>query len=241
MVNEHSTEWSDQGDHWVVRTPSNPTFYGGNQLLLPSAPEPSQIERLDALFRAAHPGAKHRSYEWQGGPPEDAKGWEAAGFEVDTCVALSSAKPRLDLPIDPDLRVERVGSDPQWEALLGFWLEINPQYGFAYHCRSAANWRDRPEPGNWWVARAADGKVIGSMGLYFGHGMGRFQNVDTHPRYQRLGVCRTLMSRVLRHAAEHHDYGQIFIEAEAESVPLRIYESFGFERVHIQSDLLKPT
>jgi len=237
MVNRHRTEWIDRGEYVVVRTPTNPTFYGGHVLMLPEPPSVADLERLEGVFDAELPGSR-RNFDWLGEMPEEAAALEARGYELSTCVCLSSRAPRLDLPIDPDLRVERVRSDPQWEALLGLWLEVFSQHGFSYLARLGADFRERKGPGGWWIARAADGRVIGSLGLYFGEGLGRFQNVDTHPRYRRLGVCRTLMTRALQHAAEHHPDTEIVIAAEVDDFPRKIYESFGFTPVHYQTDAM---
>ncbi len=236
MVTGHCTQWLERGDHYVVRTPTNPTFYGGNLLQLSGPPAAADLDRLEALFAEAFPGAEHRTLDWPGGMPEDTAAFEARGYELETSVCLSTRTPRLDQPVDEALRVEAIRSDPQWEALLAFWLDVYPQHGFSYLARLGADFRDRKGPGNWWIAREAGGQVIGCLGLYFGDGLGRFQNVDTHPRYQRLGVCRTLMTRALQHAAEHHPDVEIVIAAVKDGMPQKIYETFGFEIVHEQTD-----
>ena len=236
MVNRHRTEWSDRGDHYVVRTPTNPTFYGGNQLVLPGPPAAADLDRLERLFGEAFPGAGHRIYDWAGGMPEDKAAFEARGYVLETTACLAGRDPRLDLPTDPQLRVEPIRSDPQWEAALAFWLTLYPQHGFSYAARLAADFRERTGDGSWWIARAADGLVVGSLGLYFGEGFGRFQHIDTHPRYRRLGVCRTMMTRALQDAAEHHPGAEIVVAAVVDDFPRKIYEAFGLSLVHEQTD-----
>lgn len=157
VVDRHRTRWIDQGDHVVVRTPGNVTFYGGNQVLLPGPPA-QPLPDLEALFAIAHPEAEHRSFEWQGGPPVEPERLEETGYLLSTSVLLGASSPRLDLPIDTDLVVEQVRSDAQWHALLTFWLDEYPDHGFSFHARTAADLRERPGAGDTWVARAVDGR-----------------------------------------------------------------------------------
>ena len=51
----------DRGDHLVVRTPSNPTFYWGNFLLLDHVPAADRVEEWLERFVAAFPEARHRA------------------------------------------------------------------------------------------------------------------------------------------------------------------------------------
>ena len=53
----------DCGDHLLVRTPDNPTFWWGNFLLLASAPSDVDAARgwLDA-FESEFPDARHRTF-----------------------------------------------------------------------------------------------------------------------------------------------------------------------------------
>ena len=52
----------DCGDHLVVRSPSNPTFYWGNFLLLDHVPAADRVDGWLDRFDAALPGARHRSF-----------------------------------------------------------------------------------------------------------------------------------------------------------------------------------
>ena len=51
----------DCGDHLVVRSPSNPTFYWGNFLLLDHVPAADRVDAWLERFVAALPAARHRS------------------------------------------------------------------------------------------------------------------------------------------------------------------------------------
>ena len=51
----------DRGDHLVVRTPSNPTFYWGNFLLLDHVPAADRVDEWLERFVDAFPEARHRA------------------------------------------------------------------------------------------------------------------------------------------------------------------------------------
>lgn len=226
----------------VVRTPTSPTFYGGNGLVLASPMSAADLEEWEETFTAELPRAKHRYFEWpaDGLADVDRAAFEAAGYDCSVCAAMTLTSPRLDQPINPYLRVEPVRSDPAWLEVIAFWLACYPDVGVAYLARRAADFASQKSAGDWWVARDGAGTVVGSMGLYFGEGMGRFQNVDTHPNYRRQGVCRTLMHGVLTHAVAAREFDELVIAAdEAEFTP-GLYASFGFERVAAQVDILRP-
>src|SRR6478672_2433496 len=52
----------DCGDHLVVRSPSNPTFYWGNFLLLDHLPAADRVDTWLDRFEEALPAARHRSF-----------------------------------------------------------------------------------------------------------------------------------------------------------------------------------
>lgn len=228
----------DRGDHMVVRTPTNPTYYGGNQLVLAKPPAPADIDRWERIFdeRVGAPG--HRNFEWEGEiDPQTRAALVERGYSVETCACMATARPALDLPVDETLRVERIRGTAGWEAVLGFWLELWPALGFTYLARKAADHAARGDPGGWWVARDGGGRVIGGLGVYFGDGLGRFQNVETHPRYRRMGVCRTLMTHALRDAVARPDVDRLVIAADVDEFPRHLYARFGFEPVHLQTEV----
>lgn len=235
MVHGHRRSFEDRGDHMVIRTPTNPSFYGGNTIWLGSPP--TAFEPLEALFVEGVGDLPHRAFEWVGGKALEAE-FTAAGYAQEVCACMAVERPTLDGRVE-DFRIERLRGELAWVEALEFWVGMYPQHGFSFHARRASNIRDRKGSGDWWVARSGDGRIVGSMGLYFGDGMGRFQNVDTHPAFRRLGVCRTLMHHVLEHAVAHHDFERIVIASVEGSVAQGIYRSFGFETVHLQTDAVR--
>ena len=56
------SEIEDRGDHLVVRSPHNPTFWWGNFLLLERAPTNADVPRWIDRFQSTFPDALHRAF-----------------------------------------------------------------------------------------------------------------------------------------------------------------------------------
>ncbi len=88
---------TDRGDHLVVRTDDNPTFWWGNYLLLGAALAPEETADWVRRFGAEFPRARHRALGVDdptlGG--EDVPGFAGAGFsvEVDTVMTATAVRP----------------------------------------------------------------------------------------------------------------------------------------------------
>ena len=84
----------DRGNHLLVRTPGNPTFWWGNFLLFQHAPGPGDLERWMALFdeeiATPQPASRHRAFgidvrDRLALPPDFA----AAGFALNEATVLT--------------------------------------------------------------------------------------------------------------------------------------------------------
>src|SRR4051794_35110021 len=75
----------DRGDHLVVRTPANPTFYWGNFVLLGSPPAPGQAAAWLDVFAAEFPAAAHVAIGIDGtdGETGDVAALQDAGLDLE--------------------------------------------------------------------------------------------------------------------------------------------------------------
>lgn len=83
-----------------------------------------------------------------------------------------------------------------------------------------------------------DGTMAGTCELYLHEGMAQVESVDTLKEFRSRGVARNL---VLRAATEARTAGaeMIFIEADADDWPQKLYERLGFEHVGVYRGFLK--
>ncbi len=91
MLRLQGSTVTDHGDHLVVRTESNPTFWWGNFLLVPTPARSSEVDRWVARFEAEFPDAEHRAIGFAL-PGGDTEAWAALGWDVEGDVDLATTE-----------------------------------------------------------------------------------------------------------------------------------------------------
>ena len=243
---------SNRGNHVLVRTPGNPTFWWGNFLLFQHAPGAGDLERWLALFEdeiaAGQPDSRHRAFgidvrERLALPPEFA----AAGFELNEATVLTltrdqlRAAPRtppagfefigLDLPRDSAAVVDKqvVVDETRYDAV-GYRVFAERQMA-----RYAA--MQRAGLGHWFgLVTQVDAQPVlaASCGLFRDptstEGLARFQYVSTHPAWRRRGLCTALVHAACRHGFEAMHLRTLVMVADPDDVAIGVYESLGYRR-----------
>ena len=243
-----------RGDHLLVRTPHNPTFYWGNFLLFDRPPRAGDAAAWLAAFNSAiadrQPESRHLAFGIDGDadfelPPDFAAlGLAKFASVVLTMQPTQLRMPRkrladgfrmraLNLPDEAQLAVDlQVASDMHGYEPAGYRVFRERQ--MARYGRIAA-----AGLGGWFgvFADTADGEVlVADCGLFrdgFGEGsLGRFQFVSTHPAWRRRGLCSALIHAVCRHGFEALGLASLVIVADPDDVAIGLYESLGFGRDH---------
>lgn len=242
----------DRGNHLLVRTPGNPTFWWGNFLLFQHAPGPGDLERWMALFdeEIATPQAasRHRAFGVDVRdrlvlPPEFAE----AGFTLNEATVLTLTREQLrrpskalpasvefrvlDLPRDSAAVVDKqVRVDEQRYEAAGYRL-------FAERQMARYAGMQRAGLGHWFgMIATIDGKAVlaASCGLFRDprrdDGLGRFQYVSTHPAWRRRGLCTALVHAACRHGFDAMALRTLAMVADPDDVAIGVYESVGFRR-----------
>jgi len=243
---------TDRGNHLLVRTPGNPTYWWGNFLLFHHAPGVGDLERWMALFdeqiERVQPESRHRAFgidvrERLVLPPDFA----AAGFTLNEATVLTltsdqllapakALPPRvafrvLDLPRDSAPVVDKqVAVDSGRFEAAGYRVFAERQMA-----RYAA--MQRAGLGHWLgLVAEVDGRavLVASCGLFRdparADGLGRFQYVSTHPDWRRRGLCTALVHAACRHGFEATDLRTLVMVADPDDVAIGVYESLGFRR-----------
>jgi RimJ/RimL family protein N-acetyltransferase len=245
-------EVADRGDHLLVRTAKNPSYWWGNFLLYDHAPQPGDAAAWMAAFDAdiaqAQPESRHVTFGVDVAQrfelPADFKD---AGFALHRLCVLTLERDdllpphklpgrefsvrALELParcaavVDLELAADEAGHEPE-----GYRL-FNERLFERYTAMQDAGL------GHWFgvFARAPHGEqLVAGCGLFRakrGSGsISRFQRVATHPQWRRRGLCTALVHAVCRHGFEVMGDDTLVMGANPDEVAIGIYESLGFLR-----------
>lgn len=216
----------------VIRTPDAPDYFFGNMLVLPRRPTGSDLERLERDFAAlvgTPPLIAHRTFTW----PEDTDSavnldaFIERGYDATVCRVLTLyPSDRLSVATNPSVTVRKLGSQQDWDAWSRMQLADMVNQRYMAHQQTAYRRLIDRGLGNWWGAFIGD-EQVGSLGLFFFGGVGRFQSVITAEQHRNRGICRTLVSEVIKLTAGRAD--RLVMVADEAYHAGAIYEALGFQ------------
>jgi ribosomal protein S18 acetylase RimI-like enzyme len=221
----------------VVLTPEAPEYFFGNMLVLPQRPSLSDLPRIERDFArlvGEPPRIVHRAYTW----PEFDDGpvclddMVAQGYELSLCNVLTATSGEwIPARLNHQLKIRRFRSQDDWDVWSTMQLANMPNPAditsqrFIAHQQRAFKVLIERGMGDWWGA-FLDGAQVGSLGLFFFDGIARFQSVLTVDTHRNRGVCRTLISEVLKAAQSRAN--QFVMVADESYHAGRIYRALGF-------------
>jgi ribosomal protein S18 acetylase RimI-like enzyme len=225
------SEVTDHGSHISVRTPSNPTYYWGNFLLVDVPPKHDEVETWHETFRREFPEAKHAALGIDRPHRGSLAPLRAAGWRVDVLSVMSATGVRR--PKHPTTaQIRTLAGDDDWAQQVELSLagESDAHIDREFSSRKDASYRRMVEAGHghWWGA-FVDGVLAASLGIiHAGEGLARFQHVKTHPDYRRQGMAASLV-----HAAATDPFirvraRRLVMVADPGYDAIRIYRSLGF-------------
>ena len=229
------SEVTDRGDHLVVRSPRNPTFWWGNFLLIREL-KPGAERDWAAEFAAEFPEARHVAI---GVDETDAKAVDAtrltaAGLNMSTDTVLTAS----ELSPPPHHNTEAVfrllDGDDDWRQAAQLRVAVDeglpgsePEYMYAKLNAERA----MTEKGNGgWFGAFVDGELVAHLGVVpvVDAGLARYQNVETHPAARRRGLAGTLVWHAGQVTLAAGQAKTLVIIAEPAEAAIRVYRSLGF-------------
>jgi ribosomal protein S18 acetylase RimI-like enzyme len=186
----------------------------------------------------------HIAFGWDS--PDGATGqiqpFLEAGFQLmqNEVLATGSASP----PPHPNsaVTVRALAQEGEWEQAIQLQLADEaraPSPGLEAFTRlSFARYRAMAEAGRGaWFGAFLGASLAGHLGIFVEDGVGRFQEVVTHPAYRRRGICATLVHQASLVAFKQLGASELVIVADAGSQASRIYQSVGYRPVERQAGL----
>jgi ribosomal protein S18 acetylase RimI-like enzyme len=227
----------DRGDHLVIRSPHNPTFWWGNFLLLPGPPPPERTDHWLGVFAAAFPEAQHVAIGFDGvhGTPADAAGFVERGLRVETSAVMTATAVHEPPRPNRDADYRQLGSDGDWDQLVDLRMAAmdaaHDAEGYrTFTLAKVATIRALTEAGHGgWFGAFEDGRLVSGMGLFrASEGLARFQNVETRPEARGRGLAGTLVHHVSRYGFDELGVHTLVMVADPDYLAIRVYRSVGF-------------
>jgi GNAT superfamily N-acetyltransferase len=227
--------------HWVIRTPSNPSFWFGNYILFRNAPQPADLATWLGIHAAAFSlTLNHITLGWDLPEPGEIQQFLDVGFRASHGISLSMSSYEGEVTINPNLQIRPLQTDAEWEAMVAQQIRIDsedfhyPEDAGTFRRQQMVSSREMAQEGrgDWWGAFLGL-ELVGGMGLYFDEAqtIGRFQYVTTDSRHRRQRVCTTLLDHIVRYAFSTVDPEVLVISTDAEETNHAIptYRNFGFK------------
>jgi len=226
----------DRGDHLVIRSPHNPSFYWGNFLLLERTPVADEAQHWLDVFHDSFPDAEHVAIGVDGttGTREDVAAFADLGLQVGVDSVMTAQTVHEPPHPNREAAYRRLEGDDDWAALVDFRVAMEPgQHPVRYRrfvADRALDSRRVAEAGHGaWFGAFVGGRLLASMGLVAaGDGLARFQDVETLPEARGRGLAGTLIHEVSRYGFGELGATTLVMVADPGYSAIRIYRRVGF-------------
>lgn len=230
------SEIEDRGTHLVIRTPSNPTYFWGNFLLLKQRPFPGGEREVIGAFHTEFPEAAHVSIGIDGLEDQTSQlqAFVDAGLEVDSGIVLVTGTLIAPRPVAEGVVVRPLESDDDWEqrSRLGhhLWSKTDEDTFMTFARRKDEQERALVARGLGQRFGAFVGEaLVSTAGVFVTHaGYARYQSVETHPEHRRQGLAAAVVHAAGEHALAAYRLEKLIIAADHDGDAIRIYRSLGF-------------
>jgi GNAT superfamily N-acetyltransferase len=234
----------DRGDHLVVRTPTNPSYYWGNFLLLSAPPTAAELRGWLDLFEKEFPTSRHRALGVDGTDrsTSDLAALRDAGFTVESSTVMTARAVHPPPRPNTEAVIRPLTTDADWEqqvrlARAGEEGELTLEFATG---KAQAHRRLVEQGRGQWLGAFLDGELASSLGLFVAsEGLARFQDVKTHPDARGRGLCGTLVQAAGRHGLDVLGAHTLVMVADPEYLAIRVYRSVGFTDSEAQLQALR--
>lgn len=227
----------DRGDHLVVRSPHNPTFWWGNFLLLPGPPPVEQTDHWLEVFAETFPTAQHVAIGFDGvdSTAAAAPGFVDRGLNAETSAVMTANEVHEPPRPNHDAEYRQLSSADDWDQLVELRMAAmdaaHDVEGYrSFTVAKVATIRSLVEGGHGgWFGAFEDGRLLSGMGLFrASDGLARFQNVETRPEARGRGLAGTLVHHVSLYGFDELGARTLVMVADPDYLAIRIYRSVGF-------------
>ncbi|MFM6851327.1 MAG: GNAT family N-acetyltransferase [Terrabacter sp.] len=226
---------TDRGDHLVVRTVANPTFWWGNFVLVDGPARAADLDRWVATFEREHPDAAHCAIAFAevGG---DTAAWAEQGWDVEVDVDLATTAVPVGADGADGIQVRELVTDADWEQSAEVGASGTPadrrDTRLTFERRRAAAQRGLVESGRARWFGAFDGDLlVSNLGIVRLGDLARYQDVVTRASHRRRGIAGALVRAAGEWALEDPSVTSLVIVADLDGPARALYERAGFVEV----------
>ena len=234
--------------YWVVRAPSDASYFYGNLLLLPHAPLAETIPLWQARFAEEFAGhVHHTTFWWDTGELSLTAHHEfiERGFTVETTEVLRRKPglrwPAIVTPLGHDIEIREIlAAETPLLAALADRLSDRHDHVYTTFLQRRARWQAQLIQRGLahFFACFAEHRVVASLGIFGHQGLARYQDVQTDAAYRRRGLATALIGM----AGQHHivaDAASLTIHTEPNSDAARLYRQLGFGLVETTTSVCR--
>lgn len=240
IFSRFSGEVIDRGTYIVIRTPSNPDYHWGNYIIFNRPPVKGDFDAWRKIFEKEFPNhdkTRHYLFAWEGvAKPGDYQEFIDADYEFEPLLVLTTAKIRQPPHVNKEINIRRLHANQEWEDAIALQIKcadpkyMNDQYE-SFKRRQFAAYRKMSESGRgFWFGAYIGEQLVADLGVFFEGDIGRYQAVETHPDFRRLGICGTLVYEAGKSMMQEFSLKKLVMEADPDYHAARVYESVGFSR-----------
>jgi ribosomal protein S18 acetylase RimI-like enzyme len=242
------TEIEDRGDHLVIRSPHNPTFWWGNFMLLPEVPVAADTDRWLARFAGTFPGTEHIALGFDGvdGRVESLVAFADRGLRCEASTVMCATAVREPPRPNREATYRQLTSGADWAQSVELRVACKDEHEEAgyltFATRKVATVRRMVDAGRGaWFGAFSDGALVSQLGLFRASpGLARFQSVETHPDARGRGLAGSLVHHASRYGFEELGAETLVMVADPDYAAVRVYRSVGFIDGEAQLQVERP-
>lgn len=231
----------DRGDHIVVSTPTNPSYWWGNFILVDRVPGPDASQEWLDRFAEAFPTAGHVALGFDGtaGRAEDLAFFAGLGFRAEAQAVMTASRVRPPRRVNRDAVCRELRSERDWEQSVELRMRCQDRPADAgpgyLSAKALANRRMVRAGAAAWFGAFVEDRLVAQLGLVqVEEGLARFQSVETDPAFRRRGLAGTLVERAAAHGFERFGARRLVMVADPGYFAADLDRSLGFATVETQ-------
>lgn len=243
FFHHYEAEVSEKAPYYCIRTPTNPSYHYGNYLVFKQAPRAADYSHWRSYFHdelGRHYARKqHELYGWDSTEIGDTQPFIDAGFQLDHSSVMTLQTLTHTWVIPAGITLRPLASPADFEQAIALQTQITQENGYSnarvFHEAKMTSYQRMIADGlGCWFGAFAGDTLAAHMGLFWQSGIGRYQEVATHPSMRRRGIARALTHYVADYGLSRRQLKTLVIVADVDYHAKDLYQSIGFRHTENQ-------